>query len=338
MEALLRHFQGRWPVVLVVLDGWGLGNGGEGDAVYQARTGVADKLTAAYARTELWTHGLHVGLPGEGDMGGSEVGHLTLGAGRIVEQGAARIQRLLGQGGFFQGAAAERVLGNCVEGGGALHLVGLLSDGNVHSHFSHFLAFVDEAVRRGVKCLFVHALLDGRDVGFQSALEYVEAMEKKLADASGGRAGWEYAIASGGGRERITMDRDKIWSRVELGWRAHVLGEAEIRVQRASEAIVAARQQQPQIVDQDLPPFVVVRDGRPLGVMEDGDSVVMMNFRSDRALEFSQAMSQPDFDAFPRQRHPRVVFAGMTLYDEDNNIPELTMLPPVKVENPWETA
>ncbi len=331
-QRLCKHFAQRRPVVLIILDGWGLGDGGSGDAIHLARTTATDGLTEQYPYTQLWTHGPYVGLPTEGDLGGSEVGHITLGAGRIIHQGATRIKQALAEGEFFATDAAKHIFVNCIKHDSALHLLGLLSDGNVHSHIEHFMAFVDEASKRGIRRLYVHALLDGRDVPYQSALKYIQMMEDKLRRVSGENK--DYAIASGGGREQITMDRDKIWSRVELGWQTHVHGQAKLRVSCAEEAILVARKQHPKMIDQDLPPFVVVRNGEPLGAMQDGDSVVFMNFRSDRAIEFTTAMLADDFNGFQRGKRPKVVFGGMTTYDEDLNLPPLNMQPPVKVNNP----
>ena len=332
---LTEHFKGRGPLLLIVLDGWGLGGHGEGDAIFHAQKPAIDGLGAAFAQTQLFTHGLYVGLPGAKDIGGSEVGHMTMGAGRIVPQGPTRIKQAMESGEFFEGEALNRLIENCLDKGSALHLLGLLSDGNVHSHIDHYHRVIDFAVQRGVRRLYVHALLDGRDVPYQSALDYVEPLEARLAGISREHAGWDYAIASGGGREVITMDRDRNWRKVQRGWEVHVLGRCEHTFPTASDAVRELRRRTPDAVDQDLPPFVIVRDGAPIGPMRDGDSAIFMNFRGDRAIEFSQAMVRDDFDGFQREGRPDVLYAGMMTYDEDTHLPPLTLMSPGGVKRPF---
>ncbi|MEE8396083.1 MAG: 2,3-bisphosphoglycerate-independent phosphoglycerate mutase [bacterium] len=335
IDQLTQRFQGRGPLLNIVLDGWGEGDRGEGDAIFQARTPVLDGMLARHPRSVIFAHGLYVGLPSPNDIGGSEVGHMTMGAGRILEQGPTRIQKMLRSGTFWESPALQELLANCLAGGGALHLLGLLSDGNVHSHFSHFEAIIRYAAGRGVGRLYVHALLDGRDVPYQSALDYLEPLEALLAETAREHPGSDYAIASGGGREVITMDRDNNWEKVRRGWEVHVNGREGKKTARASEAVLEARAAAPEIVDQDLPPFVVVRDGEPVGPMRDGDSVIFMNFRADRAIEFSRAMVEDDFAGFDRGRRPAVHYAGMAVYDEDTNLPPKRILPAAHVAEPF---
>lgn len=332
--ALGQHFKNAGPVLMIVLDGWGLGDGGEGDAIHLARTPIIQSLSEVFAKTRLYTHGQHVGLPSPKDIGGSEVGHMTLGAGRILEQGPTRIKRLLASGAFFKGEVLNRLLAHCLEQDTPLHLWGLLSDGNVHSHIDHFSALIEHAAQRGLRRVYVHALLDGRDVPYQSALDYVEPLEARLAEITRGHQGWDYAIASGGGREVITMDRDRNWDKVRRGWETHVLGRCENTFASATEAVKALRDTMPTAADQDLPPFVIVRDGEPIGAVRDGAAMISMNFRADRAIQFSQAMLLEDFDGFERQARPEVLYAGMMVYDEDTNLPPLTLAPPPNVDNP----
>ncbi|RMF77961.1 MAG: 2,3-bisphosphoglycerate-independent phosphoglycerate mutase [Nitrospirae bacterium] len=333
-DALRRHFAGRRPLLCVVLDGWGIGKRPEWDAIAQAETPVMDRLWAEYPHTTLMTCGHHVGLPGRRDLGGSEVGHLTMGAGRILDQGPTRIFKAIEDGSFYE----SEVLAELIERGRAghtLHLMGLLSDGNIHSHIDHFVAVVRHAHRSGVERLRLHALLDGRDVGIQSALDYTGRMEALFAEinAAGSR---DYRIASGGGREQITMDRDRVWSRVEAGWHCHVLGDAPHRFRSIEEAIRHFRAQDPGIVDQDIPGFVIVDEaGRPVGPVEDGDAVLFMNFRADRAVEITQAFELDDFPYFDRVRRPDCLYAGMMVYDEDNYLPRKVVVGPAKVERPF---
>ena len=328
-------FKGRAPLVWIVLDGWGLGAQDEGDAIYQARKPSIDGLAAAFAQTSLFTHGHYVGLPAPKDIGGSEVGHITMGAGRIIAQGPTRIKEALDSGEFFEGDVLNRLIENCLQKDTPLHLLGLLSDGNVHSHIDHFYRVIDFAVRRGVRRLYVHALLDGRDVPFQSALDYVEPLEARLAAIAREHAGWDYAIASGGGREVITMDRDTNWHKVQRGWETHVLGRAEHAFPSAAAAVGELRRRQPDAIDQDLPPFVIVRDGAPVGPIRDGHALIFMNFRGDRAIEFSRAMVEEDFPYFDRGRRPKVLYAGMMVYDEDTNLPPQRLVGTAKVDDPF---
>ena len=335
LKSLVERFKGRGPVINIVLDGWGVGAGDEGDAISQATTPFFDRLWSGYARGEIYTHGHYVGLPAENDIGGSEVGHLTMGAGRILPQGATLIQSLLRSGAFFEGSLLNELVDNCLRSGLPLHLIGLLSDGNVHSHISHFEGIIGYAHRRGVSRLYVHTLLDGRDVPYQSALDYVETIEAALGAANADDPARDYAIASGGGREVITMDRDKDWEKVRRGWEVHVRGREGEPVNSVAEYISRVRKANPDIVDQDIPPFVVMRDGNPIGPMELGGSLIFMNFRGDRAIEFTQAMVQEDFQGFERGHRPDVMFAGMMTYDEDTDMPPRRLVAMDGVANPF---
>ncbi len=330
-----KHFYNRGPVLLIILDGWGMGSGGPEDAIARAATPVMDRLWRDNAHTRLLTHGPYVGLPSVKDMGGSEVGHLTMGAGLILDQGPTRINRAINDGSFFTSVALKAVIGHCLERRSTLHLLGLLSDGNVHSHIEHFLAVITYAHEQGIRRLRLHALFDGRDVGIRTAQNYVARIEDAFS-AINGQKGRDYRIASGGGREVITMDRDHDWSKVAAGWRAHVHGVSDAHFSSAIEAIEHFRAQTRDIIDQDMPGFVITDErNRPVGVMEDGDSVIMMNFRGDRAIEISEAFCLDDFDGFDRGRRPDVLFAGMMVYDEDRNLPQLQLMGPASVDAPF---
>jgi len=322
------------PVLLIVMDGWGLGAGGPEDAIAQAHTPIFDRLWGEYAHTRLLTHGHHVGLPSGKDMGGSEVGHLTMGAGMVLEQGPTRINNAIADGSFFESEALHLVIA-AGKAGGVLHLMGLLSDGNIHSHLSHYRAVINHAFESGIKQLRIHALLDGRDVGIQTAQKFVCELEEDFAFINN-HDGFFYAFASGGGREQVVMDRDNNWPKVAEGWDLMVHGKGDRRFPSMLAAINHFRSEQADLVDQDMPGFVIVDDqDRSLGAMADGDAVVMMNFRGDRAIEITEAFELDDFDGFERGQRPDITYAGMMVYDEDRNLPALQLMGPTKVENPF---
>lgn len=322
------------PVLLIVMDGWGMGSGGPEDAIAQADTPVFDRLWSDYAHTTLMTHGPYVGLPAKNDLGGSEVGHLTMGAGTILDQGPTRINKAFADGSFMQSDALQQVMATG-EAGGTLHLLGLLSDGNIHSHIDHFKKLMTSAFERGIRSLRVHALLDGRDVGIQTAQKYVCELEQ-LFTFINSNDGFDYRFASGGGRERIIMDRDRDWPKVEEGWNLMVHGRGDARFTSMMAAIEHFRKEKPGLIDQDMPGFVIVDEAdRPVGTVRDGDAVVMVNFRGDRAIEIAEAFELDDFDGFDRGDRPDVLFAGMMIYDEDRNLPQLQLMGPTKVDNPF---
>jgi len=315
------------PVVLVVMDGVGRGAGDAADAVAIASTPTLDRLWVPGVRAELRAHGKAVGLPSDDDMGNSEVGHNALGAGKVYDQGAKLVGRAIESGALFRGAVWQDVIARGARGG-AIHFLGLLSDGNVHSHIAHLEAMLDAAGKAGCKKLFVHALLDGRDVAPTSALEYVDRLERYLGKLRAG--GVDARIVSGGGRMQITMDRyEADWAMVERGWRTHVLADAPAFASAAA-AIEHARDARPGIIDQDLPAFVVA----PATPMADGDAVVMFNFRGDRAIEISRAFDAPELAAFDRKRRPDVFYAGMMEYDGDQHIPHHYLVSPPEIERP----
>jgi 2,3-bisphosphoglycerate-independent phosphoglycerate mutase len=320
------------PVVVVVMDGVGIGAGDQGDAVALARTPVLDSLRARFPWRTLRAHGTAVGLPDDTDMGNSEVGHNALGAGRVFDQGAKLVNRALADGSLFRGEVWQRLMRGCLERKTPLHLIGLLSDGNVHSHIDHLIALIREAARVGILEVFVHPLLDGRDVPPTSALPFVATLEAALAehDGAGGR---RYRIASGGGRMTTTMDRyEADWRIVERGWNAHVHGQAR-PFRSAREAIEAFRQEIPGVGDQNLPAFVVTdTEGKPIGPIQDGAAVIFFNFRGDRAIEICRAFEQDDFPFFDRGRRPEVAFAGLMQYDGDYKIPKSFLVAPPTID------
>ncbi len=317
-------FHGRrpGPVLIAVMDGYGLGPDYPGNAVAAARKPTIDALTASCPHLSLRAHGTAVGMPSDADMGNSEVGHNALGAGRVFDQGAKLVANAIADRSLFASPGWQEIIAAAKGPGATLHLLGLVSDGNVHSHIDHAKALAQEAKRAGVARLAVHALLDGRDVGETSALAYVEPLEAFL---KGLDPAW--AIASGGGRMVITMDRyEADWSMVSRGWRTHVLGEGP-GFPSAKAAILAARAAKPGITDQELPPFVVHRSGKPLAPIKDGDAVVLFNFRGDRAIEISKALLGLPVP-FERARQPRIAYAGMMTYDGDTQLPPRILVKP----------
>ena len=335
LKNLPQHFSGRGPLIHVVLDGWGVGEADETNAIYQANLPVMNRLTKGCPYTQLWTHGLHVGLPNEKDMGGSEVGHMTMGAGMIKEQGPTLIQKLIQSGDFFENPVLKRIIQNCVVHDTPLHLLGLLSNGNIHSHVDHTEAIIRYAFQSGIRRCYLHALLDGRDVGVQSALYFTEPFEQLFSELKSQRAEIDYAFASGGGREVVTMDRDNNWKKVEAGWKIHVEGESENRFPSIRNAIEYFRKLDPEIIDQDLPGFVIVRNGDAVAKIEDLHALIFTNFRADRASEFSEAMLAENFPHFERKERPKVMFAGMTQYDQDNEIPPNFLAGTPEVDDPF---
>ena len=335
LKNLQQYFSGRGPLIHVVLDGWGVGAADGTNAVNRANLPVMSRLIRGCPYTQLWTHGKYVGLPNEKDMGGSEVGHMTMGAGMVMEQGPTLIQNLLQSSEFFENPVLSRIIQNCVERDTPLHLLGLLSNGNIHSHVDHTEAIIRHAFQSGIRRCYLHALLDGRDVGVQSALDFTEPFEKLFSELKGQRPEIDYAFASGGGREVITMDRDNNWEKIETGWQIHVQGQSENQFPSIRDAIEHFRKQNPEIIDQDIPGFVIIRNGEAVGRIEDQHALIFTNFRGDRATEFSQAVLADDFPYFERYRCPEVLFAGMTQYDQDNQIPPDYLVGTPVVEEPF---
>ena len=316
------------PIVLVIMDGVGKGDGGSGDAVVVAETPTLDTLLATCPHTYLKAHGTAVGLPSDEDMGNSEVGHNALGCGQVYSQGAKLVGESIENGTLYASAAWKDLVANAEDK--AMHFIGLLSDGNVHSNISHLIALLRQAHKEDVKKAYCHILLDGRDVPATSALEYVSQLEDVLKELN--TEGCDYAIASGGGRMVVTMDRyEANWGMVETGWRTHVQGLGR-QFASAAQAIETYRAELG-CIDQDLPAFVVARNGQPVAKIENGDSVILFNFRGDRAQEISLAFDRQDFDKFDRPGYTGVKFAGMLQYDGDLNIPARFLVQPPVITN-----
>lgn len=320
-------------VVFLVLDGIGDGPGDAWDAVALARTPNLDRLRAEGLVTAIRAHGTAVGLPSDSDIGNSEVGHNILGAGRVFPQGASSVETAIASGAIWQGCWRE-VVAQVQKNAGTLHLLGLLSDGNVHAHERHLYAMLERAAQEGVQRARVHVLLDGRDVMDKTAQVHIERLEQQLA-ALREKSGVDYRIGSGGGRMAITMDRyGADWPMVARGWQAHVLGQAPVFAS-AMDALNAARAATPDLSDQYVPAFVVGdAQGQACGTVNDGDAVILFNFRGDRAIEITRAFTEgAGFAEFERQRVPQVYFAGMMLYDGDAGIPANFLVAPATVSD-----
>ncbi len=328
----LQGFEGvKGPVLTVVMDGVGLAPNTVSNAVAQAYTPTLDMLMAKYPMVSLKAHGTAVGLPSDDDMGNSEVGHNALGSGQVFAQGAKLVSNSIESKKMFSSATWQELISNVKSNGSTLHFIGLFSDGNVHSHIDHLKAMLTEAKQEGVNKVRIHTLIDGRDVGETSALEYILPFEEFLASLNGD--GFDARIASGGGRMKITMDRyEANWAMVDLGWKTHVLGEGR-QFCCAAKAVETYRDEY-KVIDQDLPPFVIAEDGKPIGTVNDGDSVIFYNFRGDRSIEISKAFEGgADFDKFDRVRVPAVVYAGMLEYDGDLHIPSKYLVNPPEITN-----
>ena len=329
----LSSFKGvNGPVLTIVMDGVGLAPDTVSNAVASAHTPTLDMLMQKYPTVKLKAHGTAVGLPSDDDMGNSEVGHNALGAGQVFAQGAKLVSQSIESGKMFASQTWRDIVSNVKASGGTLHFLGLFSDGNVHSHIDHLKAMIVRAKEEGINRVRVHILIDGRDVGETSALEYILPFEAFLSDLSD--ASFDIKIASGGGRMKITMDRyEADWSMVDRGWQTHVLGEG--RQFASAEEAVKTYREETKVIDQDLPPFVIAENGKPVGTIEDGDSVVFFNFRGDRSIEISKAFDAPDgeFTPFDRKRVPKVVYAGMLEYDGDLHIPHKYLVSPPEITN-----
>ncbi|MGM0663992.1 MAG: 2,3-bisphosphoglycerate-independent phosphoglycerate mutase [Thermodesulfobacteriota bacterium] len=328
----LSWFSGRkGPLLLIIMDGVGIGENGEENAFFMANTPSLDALFKGPLFTEIQAHGTAVGLPTDGDMGNSEVGHNALGAGRVFAQGALLVNEALDTGRIFESPVWGEITDRACSGG-TVHFIGLLSDGNVHSHIDHLYRLLDYCAGSGFPRVRVHALLDGRDVGERSALDYIIPTQEKLKRLSEEK-GLDFAIASGGGRMKVTMDRYySDWSIVQKGWEAHVRGKGR-PFRSAEEAVRAYYEEDPHITDQYLDAFVVVdKKGRPKGPIVDGDAVVLFNFRGDRAIEISEAFTRENFSAFDRGPVPDVVFAGIMQYDGDTGLPPKFLVQPPLIQ------
>lgn len=317
------------PVVLAILDGVGLAPDGPGNAVSKARTSFLGHAAREYKHVALNASGEAVGLlPGQ--MGNSEVGHNTMGAGRAVKQGVARIEEAFETGEIFESEAWQGAITRILNTDGAtLHFAGIFSDGGVHSHISHLEEMISIAYNEGVRKMRVHAIFDGRDVAPQSEPKFVRRFEEfaaKFVDA-------DIRIASGGGRMVCVADRyENDWDIVARGWDMMVNAQADYYFQSAEEAIQALRKNEPNVQDQNLPPFVIVdADEKPVGKVEKGDAMIYYDFRADRAIEIAMAFTYWDFPYFDRGSYTPddVYFVGMTEYNSDTHVPEHRLVEPV---------
>ncbi len=327
-----RSFRGvSGPVVVVVMDGVGIGRHDASDAVHLARTPNLHALSKTALCTTLKAHGTAVGLPSDDDMGNSEVGHNALGAGRIFDQGAKLVNESIATGAMFRGETWRDALAIVRASGKALHFIGLLSDGNVHSHIAHLEAMIARADAEGIAKVRLHALLDGRDVPETSALVYVDRIEALLS-AIRAKPGRDYRVASGGGRMKVTMDRyNADWKMVERGWEAHVHGRGR-QFTSLRTAVETLRAETPGISDQNLPAFVIGQAGDPVGPIEDGAAVLFFNFRGDRAIEITRAFEDEVLLTFDRGPRPKVFYAGMMQYDGDLKLPSRFLVPPPTID------
>lgn len=301
--------------LLVVLDGWGERAEREANAILLAGTPNVDALARRYPHSKLQTSGEAVGLP-EGQMGNSEVGHTNLGAGRVVYQDFVRINRAIADRSFFSNDALVRAMDRVKASSGALHLLGLVSDGGVHSHVDHAVALVEMAKEQGVRKVFVHAFTDGRDTPPTSGKGFVKALEAKLDALSS--EGFSARVASVSGRY-WAMDRDGRWDRVERAFRALVSGEGHHGAS-GTQLVQAAYSRGEG--DEFVEPGVVVDGGRPVGPIQDGDGVIFFNFRADRARELTSALTSEDFDGFARPTRPKLVeYVCMTSYSSQFSLP-----------------
>ncbi|MBM7834732.1 2,3-bisphosphoglycerate-independent phosphoglycerate mutase [Clostridium sardiniense] len=292
------------PVMLMILDGFGIAEASEGNAVSLAKKPNFDKLIKEYPHSMLEASGMAVGLP-EGQMGNSEVGHLNIGAGRIVYQELTRITKAIADGDFFKNEELLKAMKNAKENNTALHLMGLLSDGGVHSHINHLKGLLEFAKKEGLTEVYVHAFMDGRDVAPSSGKEFIEKTEEMMKEVGVGK------IATVSGRY-YAMDRDNRWERVELAYNAIVRGTGNT----ATSAVEAIQESyNDKKTDEFVVPTVVLEDGQPTATVKSGDSVVFFNFRPDRARELTRALTQKDFDGFNAEKLD-LTFVTMTQYDK----------------------
>ncbi len=299
------------PLLLMMLDGWGINPHRENNAIALARTPNMTRLCNEYPCSRLSASGLDVGLP-DGQMGNSEVGHQNIGAGRIVYQDLTRISKAIGEGSFFSNSALLDCISRTKAAGGRLHLAGLLSDGGVHSHIKHLYALLELAKKEGIRDVLVHCLLDGRDTPPKSGAGYLAQLEQEMKRIGSGR------IATVMGRY-YAMDRDKRWDRVEKAFDSMVVGLGN---EFASAQQAIEQSYLDGVTDEFVIPALIVDGGEPVGKVMDGDGFIFFNFRSDRAREITRAFTDPGFDGFARKEIPELAcYTCMTVYDETFNLP-----------------
>ncbi|MDD1745870.1 MAG: 2,3-bisphosphoglycerate-independent phosphoglycerate mutase [Candidatus Methanoperedens sp.] len=307
------------PILLLILDGYGINRNKEGNAIAAARTPNLDRLFSSYPHCELDSSGESVGLP-EGQMGNSEVGHLNIGAGRIVYQDLTRITKSIHESEFKKNRILLDAMNIVKSKGSSLHFMGLLSDGGVHSHISHLYALLALAKEQGIKKVYVHGFLDGRDVPPKSALTYIEDAEKKMKELGG-----EFATISG---RYYAMDRDKRWERVEKAYDAMTKGKG---IEARSATIAVKKAYQRGETDEFVAPTVIFRNEKPVSSISDNDAIIFFNFRSDRAREITRVFIDDKFNGFKRKSHPDTHFVCLTQYDETFDV--TVAFPPEPVKN-----
>jgi 2,3-bisphosphoglycerate-independent phosphoglycerate mutase len=342
------------PLLFIILDGFGVGKKDNGDCVHLANpphiNSIINDAQKLNLYCELKAHGTAVGLPSDEDMGNSEVGHNALGCGQLVAQGAKLVNIAMRDGSMYESTNFTKIVSDMTaDKSRTVHFVGLLSDGNVHSHVDQLINLVRNLAKKGVSRVRLHAVTDGRDVSSMSALTYVSKVESVFAEINA-TPGFDYKFASGGGRMYVLMDRyEADLNIVKRGWDAMVHGTIDPaivkecnegwkgRFKSFTEAVEAARKMFPKKTDQDYPPWVVVDDNdEPVGTVKDNDAVVCFNFRGDRAIEISRAFEDgPDFDAkcFPRHRVPKVDYYGMLIYDNEIQMPKRSLCPNPVINN-----
>jgi len=347
----LSSFSGRkGPLLFIIMDGIGLGKEDDGNAVFLAKPKTLAKITKNSQKKNFYctlkAHGLAVGLISDEDMGNSEVGHNALGSGQIFDQGAKLVDTSIKTGSFYRSKIWQKLTEKVISNNSTVHLIGLLSDGNVHSNFNQLMRIIEGFAESGIQKLRLHLLTDGRDVPAKSALTFIRPLEIRLNEITLNYASknYDYEIASGGGRMYVTMDRyESDWKIVQRGWFAHVLGKIEEEelvngykgyYQSAEEAIVHARECFPKKNDQFLPPFVIVdAERQPIGKIVDSDLVVNFNFRGDRAIQISRAFEEEEFSEFDREFYPKVEYIGLVQYDGDKLIPKQYLVHPANIRN-----
>ena len=329
MSKIKNHFQDSRFLIQIILDGYGIGKEDNTNAIYKANTPYMDWVSRKYASTKLYAHGPFVGLPNNKDLGGSEVGHSTIGAGKINLQLPSMIQKKIQNGSFENSSCLKKTFSIAKKG--ALHLIGLLSDGNIHSHIDHLIAIIHAAEKNAISNCYLHALLDGRDTPIQSALIFTEKIEALFSKINKRNKNFNYSFASAGGREYTTMDRAKNWYLIARGWNLHIKGIAKFSFASIKEGIEYFRKKKPSIIDQDIPAFNILHRGKSITV-KDGDALFSFNFRGDRMREFSSIWEEENFSHFSLEKKPKIFFSAMTVYDQDKNQPKnrIIEIPPKK--------
>ena len=290
--------------LLMILDGWGIGNHGKGDVIFNTPTPFMDYLNKTYPNSQLQASGENVGLP-DGQMGNSEVGHMNMGAGRIVYQELTRITKSIEDGDFFTNEGLMAAINNCKEKNSALHMYGLVSDGGVHSHITHIYGLLELAKKNGLDKVYVHCFLDGRDTPPESGIDFVAQLENKMKELGVGQ------IASISGRY-YAMDRDNNYDRVEVAYNAITKGEGN-KANSAHECMEQSYKDGK--TDEFVIPTVIMKNGAPVATVKDGDSIIFYNFRPDRAREITHCFCDDDFDKFNRGKRLDVTYVCFTDYD-----------------------